>query len=164
MVRRALRWLAGAQEPDGHFTNVWFRGRTAGTTRILHALTVLGLLDSPIARRAAGWLVRAQLPDGAWDDGLSPAGEGTVEETAWAVLALAGSTREDERRAAARGVAWLLRAQRSDGRFEPSLVGIYFLGLTYHCDHIADAYALQALIAWHGSPPHPARPVGTGDV
>lgn len=158
--RRALRWLATTQSSDGHFTNIWFRGRTAGTARVLHALRTLGQERSAMARSSACWLVAVQRANGSWDDGMRNVARhgstdferpGTVEETAWAVLALAGSADPHERVAAERGVAWMLGQQRADGLFTPSPIGIYFLGLTYHCDHVADAYALQALHAWAGS-------------
>lgn len=156
-VRRAIRWQESVQRPDGSFDNVWFRGLTAGTARSVEALHALGECRSQVASRARDWLVHSQLADGSWGDGTGGT-EGTVEETAWAVLALCpppGSVPTfkiaQERASAQAGVAWLLEAQGADGFFEPSRVGIYFMGLTYHCDHIADAYALQAMARWQSA-------------
>ncbi|PRX46636.1 squalene-hopene/tetraprenyl-beta-curcumene cyclase [Prauserella shujinwangii] len=138
--RRAVRWLTRTQRPDGSFGCVWFRDHTAGTARALEALGALGLADSAAARGARDWLLRHQRDDGGWGDGHGAAS--TAEETAWAVL---GLLRTGERAASERGVRWLLAARRADGLWDAAPVGFYFLELTYWCDHIPHAYALQAL-------------------
>jgi squalene-hopene/tetraprenyl-beta-curcumene cyclase len=138
-VAKAVRWFTRAQRPDGAFANVWFRGLTCGTARVADALGRLGLADTPTARTARDRLLATPNADGGWGDDGS-----TVEETAWAVLGLVslGAASSPQARA---GVDRLLAAQRPDGRFDAAVVGYYFLGLTYSCDHIADGFALQAL-------------------
>ncbi len=137
-----MRWFAATQRPDGAFGNMWFRGLTCGTARVLDALGRLGLAGTRTAVWARDWLLAAQRPDGGWGDGVdSPS---SAEETAWAVLGLV-SAGAAATRAARAGVDWLLAAQRADGRWPAAQVGVYFLGLTYWCDHIADGFAIQAL-------------------
>jgi len=147
-VTRAIDWLRSVQRSDGAFGNVWFRGLTCGTGRVLDALGAFGLAGLPTARHAAQWLAQTQLDDGGWGDGEGS--QSSAEETAWAVLGLvaAGQTATP---AVAAGVRWLLRAQRPDGSWPHAVVGVYFLGLTYWCDGIADAYALQALSRFRSS-------------
>jgi squalene-hopene/tetraprenyl-beta-curcumene cyclase len=143
-----VRWFTRAQRADGAFTNVWFRGLTCGTARVLDALGRLGLGTGDTARRARRWLLATQCRDGGWGDGEgSPS---SVEETAWAVLGLvaAGDAGAPQVRA---GVNKLLDAQWPDGRWPAALVGVYFLGLTYWCDHIADGFALQALARYRAA-------------
>lgn len=164
-VARAVRWLARAQRPDGAFANVWFRGLTCGTARVADALGRLGLAGSPTARRARDWLLATPNPDGGWGHGPdggreekgggngatpAPGGVSTAEETAWAVLGLV-SLGEHASAQARAGVDWLLRAQRPDGLWPAAVVGYYFLGLTYRCDHIADGFAVQALSRYRSS-------------
>jgi squalene-hopene/tetraprenyl-beta-curcumene cyclase len=141
-VAKAVRWLARTQRPDGSFTTPWFRDYTAGTARVLEALSRLGLARTPTGVRAVNWLLANQLPDGGWGDGRgAPA---SVEETAWALIGLIGAGHADDP-AVARGIDRLLEWQRDDGLWDPAMVGIYFLDLTYWCDHFANAYAVQAL-------------------
>jgi squalene-hopene/tetraprenyl-beta-curcumene cyclase len=137
-----VRWFGRIQRRDGAFANVWFRGLTCGTARVLDALGRLGLGTGTTARRAHEWLLANQHPDGGWGDGTGA--PSSVEETAWAVLGLVAVGAADTP-AVRGGVEWLLTRQRPDGRWPATFVGIYFLGLTYWCDHIADGFALQAL-------------------
>ncbi|GAA2446680.1 prenyltransferase/squalene oxidase repeat-containing protein [Actinomadura vinacea] len=146
---RAVRWFARAQRADGSFATPWFRNYTTGTARVLEALSRLGLSGTPTGVRARDWLLAHQHPDGGWGDGRGAAA--TVEETAWALIGLIGAGHADDP-AVARGIDWLLRHQREDGLWEPAIVGVYFLDLTYWCDHFANAYALQALALYTSSP------------
>jgi squalene-hopene/tetraprenyl-beta-curcumene cyclase len=88
-VRRALRWLAEAQLPDGAFESVWYRHHTMATAAVLETLSRVGLAGEEPARRAAAWLERTRLSDGSWGDGSGA--PGTVEETGWAISALLAS-------------------------------------------------------------------------
>jgi squalene-hopene/tetraprenyl-beta-curcumene cyclase len=145
-VRRAIRWFARAQRDDGSLPSLWFRESVAGTARSLDALARVGHGASPAALRAAGWLVRQQDASGGWGDGRGT--PPTAEETAWSVLgllAVPGSPRE----ATQAGADWLIRHQRADGLWQPAQLALYFNGLTYWCDHIANGYALAALGRFH---------------
>ncbi len=141
-LAKAVRWFARTQRSDGAFANIWFRGNTAGTARVLDALGQLGLAGTATAVGCRDWLLAHQHEDGGWGDGVSA--PPSVEETAWAVLGLIAAGQAGSAAVRA-GVAWLLARQRPDGRWPATFVGIYFLGLTYWCDHIADGFALQAL-------------------
>lgn len=142
---RAVRWLARAQRPDGSFSCVWFRDHTSGTARVLDALGRLGLGDHPVARGCANWLTAHSAPGGGWGDGAALAP--TAEETAWAVLGLAGSGRGGEPAVAA-GIRWLVDHQREDGLWDGGQVGYYYNGLTYWCESMVNGYALQALACY----------------
>ena len=145
---KAVRWFARAQRGDGSFATPWFRDYTTGTARVLEALSRLGLAGTPTGVRARNWLLAHQHPDGGWGDGRG--GAPTVEETAWALIGLIGAGGAGDP-ATARGIDWLLRHQRDDGLWDPAMVGVYFLDLTYWCDHFANAYALQALARYASS-------------
>ncbi|GAA1267383.1 prenyltransferase/squalene oxidase repeat-containing protein [Sphaerisporangium rubeum] len=141
-LARAVRWFGKAQRADGSYPCIWFRDSTAGTARVLDALGRLGLGGTPTATRALTWLLGHQRSDGGWGDGGSQ--PSSAEETAWAVLGLVSAGHADHPATGA-GVRWLLDHQRADGLWDATRLGVYFLGLTYWCDHIADGYALQAL-------------------
>ncbi|GIH22228.1 hypothetical protein Aph01nite_05380 [Acrocarpospora phusangensis] len=141
-LARAVRWFARVQRPDGSFPCIWFRDSTAGTARVLDALGRLGQGGTAVAARCRDWLLAHQRDDGGWGDGGSE--PSSAEETAWAVLGLVSAGHADDPATAA-GVRWLLDHQRADGLWDATRLGVYFLGLTYWCDHIADGYALQAL-------------------
>lgn len=88
----ASRCLLALQAPDGHFTDKWHMSPFYATFRAIRALMIQHDEKSRFAaRHAAQWILRSQRPDGGW--GCLDAS--TVEETAYAVLALS-STREPE--------------------------------------------------------------------
>jgi len=72
------------------------------------------------------WLIEAQQPDGGWSAGTTA----TAEETALAVIALAGGS-DACVNAARRGQAWLVASGRGEG-YRPSPIGLYFSLLWYH--------------------------------
>jgi squalene-hopene/tetraprenyl-beta-curcumene cyclase len=143
-LRRAHAWFARAQDEDGAFANLWYLGRCAGTGSVLRALGDAGLAESGVARRSVSWLRATQNADGGWGDALGR-GRSTAEETAMAMLGLCAAGEDPLGRALLAGADHLLRTQRPDGTWDPSLVGVYFLGLAYRHDRTADGYALQAL-------------------
>ncbi|HEX5493725.1 MAG TPA: prenyltransferase/squalene oxidase repeat-containing protein [Mycobacteriales bacterium] len=139
---RAVRWLAGAQRRDGSVPSVWLRGATAGTARVLDALSRIGMPDAAAAPRCVRWLLDRQAADGGWGDGAgSPA---SVEETAWATLGLLGVGLAGHPSVGA-GIRWLLDHQHGDGLWAASPVGYHCDGLTYGCDAMANGSALAAL-------------------
>jgi squalene-hopene/tetraprenyl-beta-curcumene cyclase len=95
-----------------------------GTWSVLCALAAVGLDPAAdVVRNAADWLVSIQNFDGGWgEDGTSykldysghePA-PSTPSQTAWALLGLMAAGRV-EHKAVERGIAYLERAQDSDG-------------------------------------------------
>jgi squalene-hopene/tetraprenyl-beta-curcumene cyclase len=151
LVRRALRYLQRAQRPDGSLPCTWYRNYVSGTAFTLEAYAALGLSANTVATRCQHWLVNNQNADGSWGGvfdqtwrgEIGPAG--TVEETSWALLALLKSGYAPASSAIQRGIAWLIQAQRADGSWPQSVVGIYFNAIYYSDDLLANAWALQAL-------------------
>ncbi|GAA3352933.1 prenyltransferase/squalene oxidase repeat-containing protein [Saccharopolyspora gregorii] len=143
-IRRAVRWLASAQRPDGSFESVWYRMHTAGTSAVLQTLVRAGAGGSDAARRAREWLVRAQLPDGSWGTGGDE--PGTVEETAWAVGALLVAGGGADGAEVRRGVRWLLDARRPDGSWSAAPVNEYVRHVSRYSNRaLANGLALRAL-------------------
>jgi len=139
-VARALRSVEAARAADGSLPSVWFRGRVHGTARVLEAFAALGLAGRPAAAGARRWLLASQAADGSWS--------GTAEETAWALFALLAVGEPADAGPVVRAVSWLVGAQRPEGRWRPSPVGLYFDDLRYASDLICDTHALRALGRW----------------
>jgi squalene-hopene/tetraprenyl-beta-curcumene cyclase len=125
VMRRALNFLRREQEPDGSWFGRWGTNYIYGTWSVLCALNAVGLSnEDPAVRRAVDWLVAVQREDGGWGEdeesyGSAPHGrygESTPSQTAWAVLGLMAAGSMDHP-AVARGIAWLMEAQRSDGEW-----------------------------------------------
>jgi squalene-hopene/tetraprenyl-beta-curcumene cyclase len=144
----AVRWLIEHQEPGGSWFGRWGVNHIYGTGAVLPALIAAGVAPSePCIRRAVAWLGRHQNSDGGWgEDPLSydhaewvGRGESTASQTAWALLALhAAGERSD---AVARGVQWLVDAQREDGGWdEPQ-----YTGTGFPCDYYIN-YHLYRLV------------------
>jgi squalene-hopene/tetraprenyl-beta-curcumene cyclase len=144
----AVRWLIENQEPGGSWFGRWGVNHVYGTGAVLPALIAAGVAPSePCVKRAVAWLERHQNSDGGW--GEDPRsydhaewigrGESTASQTAWALLALhAAGERSD---AIARGVQWLVDAQREDGGWdEPQ-----YTGTGFPCDYYIN-YHLYRLV------------------
>ncbi len=143
-LRKAYAWFAKVQRADGAIENKWYLGQVCGTGSVLRALGDAGLGDSPVARRCVSWLRLNQNDDGGWGDALGR-GHSTVEETAMAVLGLCAAGVTPDTPMLARGARWLVDNRNTEGLWQPSLLGVYFLELLYRHDHTANGYALQAL-------------------
>jgi squalene-hopene/tetraprenyl-beta-curcumene cyclase len=145
-VRRAFRYLAGVQRPDGSFHTIWYRNHTMGTAAVLTAYGMFGRSGENVAQPARDWLLRTQRPDGGWGDGGS--GSPSVEETSWALFGLLAAGLPADSAEAARAAGWLLENQSADGGWEPTTLGVYFPDLYFDSDHMANGFALRALAAY----------------
>jgi squalene-hopene/tetraprenyl-beta-curcumene cyclase len=146
-LRRALRFLARTQRPEGAWHPLWFGNECApeeanptyGTARVLCALAAVAERkegDSGLAvilcKSALAWLVRAQNADGGW--GGASGVLSSTEETALAVEALATSSRfstAETQGALASGAKWLVERVEAGAWEQPSPIGFYFAKLWY---------------------------------
>ncbi len=125
-LSRALRYVWENQEEDGAWFGRWGVNYVYGTAAVLPALRQVGEeIEQARIRQAVGWLVRHQNEDGGWGEscrsykepsqrGIGPS---TASQTAWALLALL-AVGEEENPAVVRGIEYLLRMQRDDGRWD----------------------------------------------
>lgn len=129
-ISQALDYLQREQEADGAWFGRWGVNYIYGTSGVLAALSVISPQQHRSAiERGADWLVRCQNADGGWgetcrsytDLSLKGQGASTASQTAWALIGLlaAGDATESYAQLAiARGIAYLLKTQRSDGSWE----------------------------------------------
>jgi squalene-hopene/tetraprenyl-beta-curcumene cyclase len=142
-VRRGVRYLTGAQQPDGSWYGRWGVAYIYGTFLALRGLRASG--EDPREAhilRAGEWLRAIQNADGGWGESCASYDEGgyaparsTPSQTAWALLGLAAGG--DLFSASVRkGVEHLIETQRSDGTWDEDLAtGTGFprvFYLTYH--------------------------------
>jgi squalene-hopene/tetraprenyl-beta-curcumene cyclase len=129
-AQRGVDWLLRAQEPDGSWFGRWGANHVYGTGAAVPALVAAGFgADQPAVARAVGWLQAHQNADGGWGEDLRSytdaawrgRGESTPSQTAWALLALLAADPAAADPAIARGVQWLIRAQRADGGWDEEL-------------------------------------------
>jgi len=138
-IARGLDFLLRSQRPDGTWLPLWFGNEhspddenfTYGTALVLTALRELELrgysIPGAMLPRAVAQLARLQGSDGGWNGGAG--GPSSVEETALAVEALAGTAQVG---AVERGVAWLVARVESGAWREPAAIGFYFARLWYY--------------------------------
>jgi squalene-hopene/tetraprenyl-beta-curcumene cyclase len=126
IIARALAWLRHAQEADGSWYGRWGTNYIYGTWSVLCALNAAGVpADDPGVRRAVDFLLTTQREDGGWGEdnesyGNAPHGRyhrSNPSQTAWALLGLMAAGEADHP-AVARGIAWLMSAQRPDGEWD----------------------------------------------
>ncbi len=165
-MRKALDYLRKSQDVQGAWTPLWFgnqhvaaeTNRTYGTAQVLVALS--GLRDGePIpsmSHRGLAWLLETQRECGGWggDRGVVT----SIEETALALHAVAGSARGDrellERTHGAmrRAVAYLKEQTEGGTRFSPAPIGFYFAKLWYFEKLYPIVWTVEALeaasLAW----------------
>jgi squalene-hopene/tetraprenyl-beta-curcumene cyclase len=120
---RAIAFARARQCADGSWYGRWGVNYLYGTWSVLAGLHSIGVdMGQPFVRKAVAWLCSRQNPDGGWgescytydDPRTGGMGKSTASQTAWALLGLlyAGEVRDP---AVARGVRFLLAAQRPDG-------------------------------------------------
>ncbi len=138
-MSRALGYLIRTQREDGAWVPLWFGNEHAphdenplyGTAHVVCALRELsesGLMPAKApAARGAAWIASSQNDDGGW--GGVRGVPSSVEETALAIEALAGTSHADS---VERGAAWLVGRVESGVWREPAPIGFYFARLWYH--------------------------------
>ena len=161
-TRRAVRFLARAQQPGGSWIPLWFGNQAApdeanpvyGTARVLEGLAALADAEAipTTEQRAIRWLVDAQGNDGGW--GGAPGVSPSIEETALAVSALAACrrlprtpSRPGVDAAVTGGVRWLLDATDGGRRTATTPIGLYFARLWYSETLYPRVFSLAALAA-----------------
>jgi squalene-hopene/tetraprenyl-beta-curcumene cyclase len=143
-IWRAARFLFRNIRPDGSWVPLWFGNQwnngeenpLYGTARVVAALSQTH--QSVALEHGVAWLAKAQQDDGSWSGGST--GKSSVEETALAIEALAGSLnamsdadlRDAATKAVQRGVNWLLARVESGEWTQPSPIGFYFAKLWYY--------------------------------
>jgi len=144
-VRRAILWLKENIKEDGYWSDLWLAKNTYGTACALAALIKAGEGDCPEVEKGVNWLQQTQNADGGWgEDMFGNLTESTVEQTAWSTYALLLADKNNA--SAKRGIEFLLDAQRDDGSWEPSCVGIYWEVIGGYIDPIYSAvFPLLAL-------------------
>src|SRR5678815_1297956 len=148
-VKKAIDFVRKEQEADGSWFGRWGVNYIYGTMLVLRGLEVIVVVyHEPYVQQAAEWLRMMQNPDGGWGescgsyDDANAKGQGpsTPSQTAWAVMGLlaANDTRSDS---VARGVAYLLRAQKKDGSWtEDFYTGTGFPRVFYLMYHMYRQY------------------------
>ena len=138
-MERAVRFLAKAQRSNGSWLPLWFGNEHApddgnplyGTAKVVLALRELrdrGIaFPEEMLRAGMRWLVAAQNDDGGWSGVRG--GPASVEETALAIKALAGTA---EVATVDAGARWLIGCVESGAWREPAPIGFYFAKLWYY--------------------------------
>jgi squalene/oxidosqualene cyclase-like protein len=153
-ISKGVGYLLRTQRSDGSWEACWGICFTYGTAFAVQALAEAGYReDHPAVKRACDFLLERQLPDGGWGEEPETCIErryistevGTVEQTAWAVLALqAGGQGESE--AVRRGLEFLLATQQEDGDWPPQpICGLFYRTTLISYENYKRAFPLLAL-------------------
>ncbi len=103
-VKRAIKFIRKAQEPDGSWFGRWGVNYIYGTMQVLRGLEAMAVDgNDPMIQQAAEWVRSVQNADGGWgetvgsydDPNLRGQGDSTASQTAWAIMGLlaVGDTR-----------------------------------------------------------------------
>jgi squalene-hopene/tetraprenyl-beta-curcumene cyclase len=154
-VKKAIKFILSAQEPDGSWFGRWGVNYIYGTMLVLRGLQAMGVdHHEPYVQQGAEWLRMVQNSDGGWgetcgsydDPTTRGIGPSTPSQTAWAVMGLlaAGDTRSES---VQRGILYLLETQRPDGHWdEDQYTGTGFPRVFYLAYHLyRDYFPLIAL-------------------
>jgi squalene-hopene/tetraprenyl-beta-curcumene cyclase len=157
-IDRAVAYIRRTQESDGSWFGRWGVNYIYGTWQTIVGLSAVGLPWNDLTVVAGvNWLIEHQQSSGGWGESpetyarpdLRGQGTTTASQTAWALLGLmaAGYGRHP---AVARGIEYLLRAQRDDGTWdEPQFTGTGFPQVFYLRYHYYPIYfPLLALSKW----------------
>jgi halimadienyl-diphosphate synthase len=87
MIVKIVHYLTQSVTDGGYWDDKWHASPYYATNEVIAALA--GLNDN-LVRRAIEWVQATQHENGAWGQG-----EGTAEETAWALLSLASASETD---------------------------------------------------------------------
>lgn len=134
--RNCIKYLVGAQFPEGGWIATWGVCFSYATMFALQGLESMGMSEanSETCWKACAFLLRFQNPDGGWGEDLEsikekryvqdPAGS-QVTCTAYAITGLMAAQCADQA-AVKRGVAWLVKKQQKTGDWLPgSLEGVF---------------------------------------
>ncbi|HYA96638.1 MAG TPA: squalene--hopene cyclase, partial [Methylomirabilota bacterium] len=153
-IRRAVKFLAKDQCPDGSWFGRWGVNYVYGTGGVLRALEAVSLAAQDYARRAVRWLREAQRPDGSFGESLhsyhapetKAQGGSTASQTAWGLIGLLAAADGDES-AIDNAVSYLLDRQNADGSWsEDEFTGTGFPCVFYLKYHLyRNSFPLYAL-------------------
>ncbi len=148
--RGILRYLRKRQSAEGSWMPLWFGNQflegennlTYGTAMVVMALEGDDSAEAKKMRdRGLAWLQSTQSANGGWSGG-DPTQTSSIEETALALRALAGSAFTNEIR---KGVAHLAELTRDGTRFPAAPIGFYFAKLWYWERLYPMAWTVEAL-------------------
>ena len=157
-INKALAYLRRTQHPDGSWVPLWFGNEhapenenpTYGTARVLRALTELRSTEidpqnlETMATQAQRFLLASQGEEGGW--GGAPGTPQSLEETALAVDALAGSDLDHKaRESLRRGTRRLLHLWDRGAWRQATPIGFYFANLWYFEEMYPLTFLLTAL-------------------
>ncbi|WP_460365960.1 prenyltransferase/squalene oxidase repeat-containing protein, partial [Actinocorallia lasiicapitis] len=161
-VRRAVRFIADRQRPDGTFELSWSRSHASAIFRSVRALRTarsLGLTDvEPAARRATGRAVRHLLDVQNGDGGWGHDAEAVSDEvsTAFALITLSVAGPAAPAASLTRGLGFLAARQRADGGFTCVTDEVGPRPIPYDVPHSSAGFILKGLnfVASSGRTPH----------
>ncbi|GAB6173259.1 terpene cyclase/mutase family protein [Paradesulfitobacterium aromaticivorans] len=144
-IWRGLNWILSQQDAQGAFPASWFEGPVYSTAQALELFnkwklswerwnTARHILGA--RKKGLEFLIKVQNDDGGW---------GSVVETSLSLSGLLRYARVVPRDVLDRGIRNLLRAQNSNGSFDPSYRGIYAKGWNYEEPLTTALTAIRAL-------------------
>ena len=125
-MARGLNYLKSVQEENGSWFGRWGNNYVYGTWSVLIAFDMAGEdMRATHVRKAVEWLKSCQRPDGGWGEDCATywqhrrdeVKESTPSQTSWALLGLMAAGDVDSN-CVRRGIEYLLRAPRKDGKWE----------------------------------------------